>query len=350
MVKYTEEEILDRFKGCFIGGAVGDALGAPIEFMSMEQIKQTFGECGLTDYAPSYGRKGAITDDTQMLLFTAEGLILSGIRQEYAAKKYAVVAVYHALLRWLYTQDTHRQHQLIKEFGSCSIVDGVLTGYEELFSLRAPGNTCLAALRSGKMGTMEKPINDSKGCGGVMRVAPVGLAYSDSEKAFRIGAETAAITHGHPSGYLASGFLSALLSRILSGESLMVAIDDTIRILKKYPRQEECLNAVLKALDQSEKKKKTPWAIECLGQGWVAEEALSIGLYCALVAGNDFESGALLSVNHSGDSDSTGSITGNIIGTLYGTSIIPDPWVASLELKEVIEEVAVDLFQQIKPG
>ena len=336
---------IEHFKGCIIGGAIGDALGAPIEFMSIDQIRSDFGHHGLTDYSEAYGRKGAITDDTQMTLFTAEGLILSKVRQEYQGDE-GVSAIYHALLRWLYTQETNRQGSLIQNHGTCSILDGVLTGYKELFSLRAPGNSCLSALKSGRMGTIESPINDGKGCGGVMRIAPVGLAYNDAEKAFQIGCGCAAITHGHPTGYLSSGTLAALISMILSGDSLMDAIDESIRILKTEENNRETLQAVIKAVEMVEQSTPCPGVIENLGAGWVAEEALAISIYCALVSGNDFRKGVLLSVNHSGDSDSTGSITGNILGALYGLDILPKTWVINLELKELIEETAGDLFDQ----
>ncbi len=338
---------IENYKGCLLGGAVGDALGASIEFETLSRIRSTFGQQGLTEYAPAYGRMGAITDDTQMSLFTAEGLILSGIRPEYNQGKEVVSAVYHALLRWLYTQDTYRQNELVKTFGTCSIVDGILLSHRELFSQRAPGNSCLSALRSEKMGTMADPINDSKGCGGVMRSAPVGLMYRDSEKAFQVACECAAITHGHPTGYLASGFLAACISRILSGEDLVDAMDDSVQILKQYQDHQECLNAIEQALDQSEMADATPESVENLGEGWIAEEALAISLYCALTAGDDFRKGVLLAVNHGGDSDSTGSITGNIIGAKYGVKIIPSNWVADLELKEIIEEIAVDLLERV---
>lgn len=342
------ETIIERFKGCLLGGAVGDALGASIEFQSLSQIQSIFGQQGLTEYEPAYGRKGAITDDTQMSLFTAEGLILSRIRPEYNQGQQVVPAVYHALLRWLYTQDTHRQNELIKTFGSCSIVDGILLSHRELFSQRAPGNSCLSSLRSGNMGTMSNPINDSKGCGGVMRSAPIGLVYKDVEKAFQVASECAAITHGHPTGYLAAGTLSALISRIISGDSLWDAIDKSILILKTEKNNKEILESIDNALNMVDKHTPGPDVIENIGAGWVAEEALAISIYCALVAKDDFKKGVLLSVNHSGDSDSTGSITANILGALYGVDILPENWVINLELKDLIEEIAGDLFAQFQ--
>ena len=339
---------LEYFKGCLIGGAVGDALGAPIEFMSLDQIKASFGNEGLTDYFEAYGRIGSITDDTQMTLFTAEGLILAKVRQEYQGDGGIISAVYHALLRWLYTQQAGRRDELINAYGTCSIIDGVLTGHNALFSLRAPGNTCLSALQSGQLSTIDNPVNDSKGCGGVMRMAPVGLMYDDAQKAFQIGCECAALTHGHPTGYLASGAFAAILSRLISGEPLTTAINESISILKSNTNHEETLKLIETALESADKATPGSDIIEKIGKGWIAEEALGIGIYCALVAGEDFKKGVLLAVNHSGDSDSTGSITGNILGALHGIDVIPENWILNLELKGLIEEIAVDLFDQIK--
>ena len=342
----TNKKTTEHFKGCILGGAIGDSLGAAIEFMSIDQIRSSYGDQGLTDYSKAYGRNGAITDDTQMTLFTAEGLILSKVRQEYEGDKGVVDAGYHALLRWLYTQETNLQDNLIQKHGTCSIVDGVLTGHQELFSLRAPGNSCLSSLKSGKMGTVADLINNSKGCGGVMRMAPVGLAYDDSEKAFYFGCNFAAITHGHPTGYLAAGTFAALISLIISGESLTESIEDSVLILKSHKNHEETLTAIGNVLDIVGKHTPVPEVIGNIGAGWIAEEALAISLYCSLTAAEDFKKGVLLAVNHSGDSDSTGSITGNILGAMYGFDIIPEKWLAELELKELIEETAGDLYEQ----
>ncbi len=336
----------DHFKACIMGGAIGDALGAPIEFMSMDQITSVCGPHGVIDYLPAYGRQGAITDDTQMTLFTAEGLILSRVRQEYQGADKAILSVYHGLLRWLLTQETDLQARLIKSYGTCSIVDGILTGYKELFSLRAPGNSCLSALKSGKMGTLENPVNNSKGCGGVMRIAPVGLAFSDAEKSFQMGCECAAITHGHPTGYLAAGTLAALISMIISGDSLGDAMDGALGILKTRKNSQETLSAVEQAIVLADKTDFSSARIEDLGRGWVAEEALAMGIYGAIIAKDDFKKGILLSVNHSGDSDSTGSIAGNILGALHGLDHIPENWQKGLELNDLIQEIAGDLFDQ----
>ncbi len=158
--------VRSRFKGCLLGGAVGDALGAPVEFMTRSEILRRFGPNGITDYAPAYGGIGTITDDTQMTLFTAEGLIRAYVRWCDRGISSTSGVVASAYQRWLLTQSEPPMHDIQS--------DGWLFGQRELHHRRAPGITCLAALRSMKS-LGEAARNDSKGCGGVMRVAPVGL-------------------------------------------------------------------------------------------------------------------------------------------------------------------------------
>jgi ADP-ribosylglycohydrolase len=85
-----------------------------------------------------------------------------------------------------------------------------------------------------------------------------------------------------------------------------------------------------------------PERIAELGGGWVAEEALAIGLWCALAA-ESLEDGIIMAVNHSGDSDSTGMIAGNLLGLIFGPQAIPERWLEELELRDVITRIALDL-------
>ena len=154
----------------------------------------------------------------------------------------------------------------------------------------------------------------------------------------------AAITHGHPSGYLAAGVLASVIFLIRKGDGLKSAIDRSLEILKTKKGHEECETAILNALEKSRAGEPSPERLEELGQGWVAEEALAISLYCSLCHETDFSKGVLLAVNHSGDSDSTGAITGNILGLKLGKKGIPETWIRDLELKNVIEQIALDLY------
>jgi ADP-ribosylglycohydrolase len=326
----------EYFTGCLLGGAVGDALGAAVEFMSLAAIRAQFGPEGIRDLSPVYGRVGAITDDTQMTLFTAEGLLRAHNRAaEKGSGGAEAILVYHAYLRWLESQG-ERPHY---PYAECR--ESWLLGVPALHARRAPGNTCLDALRTGRMGTISAPLNGSKGCGGVMRVAPAGLAGRD---AFRLGCELAAISHGHPSGYLAAGFFAALIDRIIAGDDLGEAIGETRLVLRTYPNHEECLRTVDAALDLARQAPAVAESVERLGSGWVAEEALAIALFCALAA-DVFESALILAVNHSGDSDSTGALAGNILGALLGKGAIPERWLHPLELQTEIEAIALDLLR-----
>ena len=90
------------------------------------------------------------------------------------------------------------------------------------------------------------------------------------------------------------------------------------------------------------KREPTPQRIDEFAAGWIAEEALAIGTWCALTA-TSFEQGLISAVNHSGDSDSTGMIAGHLLGVQYGTAAIPVRWYEGLELRCVIEKVAEDI-------
>jgi len=329
---------LKNYIGCLLGGAVGDALGAPIEFDTWEEIKSKDGEQGITNYIEFSDGHGEFTDDTQMALFTAEAMLRTLYRANSRGIWGAINTIcFHCYCNWLKTQGYDKPNTKFQKSWLLQ-VDGI-------YKRRAPGNTCLAALletEDYKPGTI---LNNSKGCGGVMRVAPVGLVfYNGLEFAFENGVIAAQITHGHPSGYLSAGFLAALIAALNSGISIEKAVDDCMAILKTQKNSEECLTALNKAIELSEMKEPSVENIESLGGGWVGEEALAISLYCSLYYKDNFKKGLISSINHSGDSDSTGSITGNILGLIHGEAAIPKVWAENLYLKEVVIRMAEDLY------
>lgn len=324
----------ENIHSCLMGGAIGDALGAAVEFMSLPEIRSSFGKNGLQDYAPAYGSIGAITDDTQMTLFTLEGILRARLRFLGRGLCHIPAVVYHAYIRWLITQQCI-DPELLDE----TINSGWLIQQDELHSRHTPGNSCISSLQQYPgMGTMDEPINNSKGCGGVMRIAPIGFFVADP---FQTGCEIAALTHGHPSGYLSAGFLAEVIHLLDSDHSISDAIQAARNRLKQFSRHQEVLQAVDHAIRLAENNEASPENVAKLGEGWVAEEALAISLYCTMVA-QDFRHGVLLAVNHSGDSDSTGAITGNLLGMIYGIDGIPAEWIAHLEVRNMIEEMVED--------
>ena len=339
--------IQDLYRGCLLGGAVGDALGAPVEFMSRNQIIRTFGPGGIKNYVPAFGQLGAITDDTQMTLFTAEGLMRGWVRGNLRGLCHMPSVIALAYQRWLHTQgERHRLHD-----DHC--LNGWLIEHRELFARRAPGLTCLSSLQ-GMQHAGDVAQNDSKGCGGVMRMAPVGMFYASlaranpanqdglCRQAFEMGCQAAAITHGHATGQLASGALAAIIMELLQGAPLLQAINAVLPTLRAQPGSEETLVALESACRLAAQRPRDAQVLAQLGEGWIAEEALAIGVYGALSA-TDFPSGVALAVNHSGDSDSTGSIAGQLLGSMLGAQAIPRHWLEPLELKGVIEEMGDDL-------
>jgi len=326
----------ERITGCLLAGAIGDALGSPVEFMALDHIREDFGPEGIRDFTERGDRTGQVTDDTQMTLFTAEGLLLA-LRDEDDSLDGLTRSVWQSYLRWLQTQGVDR----------AATQRGLLLEIPRLHEPRAPGMTCMSALRSGRMGRPDAPLNDSKGCGGVMRVAPVGLISAtlpDLEAVFSLGAATAAITHGHPSGYLSAGTMAVLVATLIDGSDLDDALDAAVGILETHPDHEETLAAVDAARDLASVGPPSPEDLEGLGAGWVGEEALAIAIAAALTS-DRIEDGLRLAVNHGGDSDSTGAIAGNLLGAKLGAGAIPAHWAQRVEFRGVLRQFAAEIAE-----
>ena len=354
----ASERYLDRIRGSLIGGAAGDALGYAIEFWNEAQIFSQYGPGGLNQYVldPASG-KALISDDTQMTLFTANAILVGDTRASLRGvggkpADYARLAYQD----WLCTQETDaRDRESLRSDGQKHI--SWLLDVPQLFSRRAPGNTCLSALRRQRdenvTAEIDRPINNSKGCGGVMRVAPMGLKacpHTDIRIIDREGAALAALTHGHPLGYMPAAVLTHVLHRIVYAEPNLPlrqiaqeAIGTVAEIFHDTPHVGELTALLQKAVTLSENTETDLTNIHALGEGWVGDEALAIALYCALRYEHDFSEGIIAAVNHKGDSDSTGAIAGNILGALHGYEAIPAKWTQDLELADVILEMADDL-------
>lgn len=331
----------NRILGSLIGGAIGDALGAPVEFMSLETIKKSFGPSGIVDFFPAYGRIGAITDDTQMTLFTAEGLLRAYVRARSRGMCNVTSVVSAAYHRWLETQEKDFQFRDTSQ-------PGWLYHVEALWSQRAPGLTCLSALRS-KPGSVQEPVeNDSKGAGAIMRIGPVAMLFAEQDDkvmdVFNLAEECAWVTHGHPTGYLSAAAFAVILHALLCQKSLHEGIAEAKRFLTQKEGSKETLDALEKALKLAQQGTSNEDAIHQIGEGWVAEEALGIAIYCALKA-KDFEDGLILAVNHDGDSDTTGLLVGEILGAIYGYEKIPQRWIDGVELRDEIMQIGHALFE-----
>lgn len=342
-------QLQDRIRGSLLGGAIGDALGYPVEFIySYEGILSRYGERGITrldtkQYSSEgeQNNKAVVSDDTQMTLFTANGLLNAsklGIEPKYA--------ICRAYLEWLETQSGNRKGK-----AECWIRD-----LPELNQRRAPGTTCISALQEIRRGI--EPINNSKGCGGVMRVAPVALyavcgnrmSITDAD---RLAGDAAEITHQHPLGFISAALMVHVIYRLAQDEHptrsvLKNYITEGVEVMRElygshYNDVERMAELSERAIFLSSNADSDLENIKCLGEGWVGEEALAIGLYCTLKYLDNFEEAMIASVNHGGDSDSTGAVTGNILGAAIGYEAIPKFYKEDVELHDVLLHMADDL-------
>lgn len=338
----------DKCRGSLVGGAAGDALGYEVEFMSLAEIRRRYGNEGISDYVP--GRTGAaeFSDDTQMTLFTAEGL-LTAIQDGKVFEREILPYIATAYEHWYYTQ-CRPALRMSKSW---------LSHIRPLWSRRAPGMTCMSALESISSPDSASVVNNSKGCGGVMRVAPIGIFSGshpeilDLVHAGHLAGYAADITHKHPLSTYSSMALAMIVADCMAyghvdrDKFRLIATDRVFKLLGLHFKDDHHLaelhSLVSKALELAESDKSDTDAILILGEGWVAEETLAIAIFSVMRHIDDFEKCIRCAVNHDGDSDSTGAVAGNIIGAILGYSAIPDKYTEGLELHDVLVSVADDL-------
>ncbi len=345
-----KQQLQNKIRGSITGGAIGDALGYPIEFVySFNDICARYGKEGITEFDMSYPwleseeKKALFSDDTQMTLYTAEGLL----EAERNGKPIAPT-VCNAYLAW-YAHQAGRKVKISYQ--------SKLSEIEELNQNRAPGNTCLSALAAIHAG--KEPQNASKGCGGIMRVAPVGLYgaahdWSPADTA-RLAGELAELTHLHPLSTYSSAALAVIVQLCASSEDTVDKemfkgiVDKSLKIVSNiYGADAAAMDEFRKIVGNAmslEDDPQSDWQIieDRIGEGWVAEETLAIALFSTLRHIDDFTGCLISAVNHGGDSDSTGAVAGNIIGAILGDDAIPGKFKKEIQLRDLLLHAADDL-------
>lgn len=336
------------FRGCLLGGAVGDALGHPVESLTLDEIKNRFGADGIRNPIRSeVTGKALISDATQMTIFTVDGLLWADSRARNKGLYAYVPCVFYAYQKWYFTQTGHFADKDY-EF----LLKGEVLEWEELFVRRAPETATLDALAGSirsKYGTTRNRINSSQGCGAVVRTAPVGMYFlADPEKAFQIGIETGALTHGHPDSYLTAGFFAETIALILSGLELEQAITTALQTLKRKKEGKTSFELISRALAAATSDRDPKLVMEDLGDGWTGGEAMARGLYCALRHRDDFETAVCLAVNQNGNSSDPAAICGNLLGASLGSLEIPYPWIRDVELSDLMVHGSDKLLKAAK--
>ncbi|MER5909590.1 ADP-ribosylglycohydrolase family protein [Streptomyces sp. NPDC001982] len=338
-----QQDFRSRVRGTLLGVAVGDALGSPAGELAVEEIRGAYGAEGVTDLSDGYGRRGAITHHTQLTLFTVDGLIRAQVRRDTGAW-HPPTDLHRAYLRWAATQRDWGPDERRKE-------DGWLAREEWLYARRDPSRALLLGFGDGGMGTLEAPKNPGEaGPEAVARSAPFGLLVGwEPQLVAQLAVECAAQTHGHSTGYLSAGAYAVIVHALARGEGLDGAVQRTLALLAAWPGHQPVSDALQHALGAVRQGMPSPARVEELAGQGTADGLLAVAVYCALV-GEDVRQGLCLAVNQGGPSGAAGALTGGLLGALHGETALPPAWLAELEGRPTILELADDFAMEMTQG
>jgi ADP-ribosylglycohydrolase len=295
----------DRALGLIYGLALGDALGWPVEFQGLGEIRARYGPHGIQ--APP--DPALFTDDTQMTAALAEALIERG----EAEVESLMQAVAREFIAWLHHPDTPE---------------------------RAPGRTCLQGAANLERGLpwQEAGLKHSKGCGSAMRVAPVGYFYQRDEARLReVAHATGFATHQHraaDAACLAAAYAAKLaLDTVHPRDWLGRVRAFCAGISGEFDAALERAEDGLGWADETE-------AMARIGEGWVGEEAVAMALFACARHPDDYPAAVRCGANLTGDSDSVACIAGGLMGARLGPAAIPADWIARLEKRAYLEGLA----------
>jgi len=311
--------------GSLFGLAYGDALGAATEFLSYEEILRRYGAGGPRELV---GDPARVTDDTQLALAVG----------------------------WALHEADGPTPELLEPLLRKRFVDWSLSPDND----RAPGSTCLracAALAAG-LSWADATVIDAKGCGANMRVTPVGLVPGfDLDTLAGTAQFQAGLTHGHPTALTASELTALAVWLLRHGTELSelprLLRDRCVAQWALYREDwlgdlwrragdadaatfitrgwRDCLGALDALTEALGRPDDGGDACLATGAGWVAEEALATGLYCALRHRDEPVAALGRAAATSGDSDSIAALAGALLGAAYGIAAWPAEWATRIE-------------------
>ncbi|MEV6835394.1 ADP-ribosylglycohydrolase family protein [Streptomyces sp. NPDC051133] len=338
-----QQDYRGRVRGALLGVAVGDALGGPADALSLEEIRSTFGPEGLLDLAFGHGRRGTVTHHTQLTLFSVDGLIRAQVRRDTGAW-HPPTDLHRAYRRGVATQRDWGPDERRKD-------DGWLAREEWLYARRDPSRILFLGFGDDVMGTLEQPKNPGElGPEAVARSAPFGLLVGwEPQLVVQLAVECAAQTHGHPIAYLSAGAYAVIVHALARGDSLDGAVQKALALLAARPGHQPVADALQHALGAVRQGMPSPTRVEELAGDGTADGLLAASVYCALV-GEDVRHGLCLAVNQSGPSAAAGALTGGLLGALHGETALPPAWLAELEGRPTILELADDFAMEMTQG
>lgn len=303
---------VEHYIGCLVGLAVGDALGYPVEGMSLRQIRERYGPLGLGDFASRHGHPpGSCSDDTQLTLAVARALLAA---------------------------DSKPADELMQ-----AMANEFIAWYKSPEMARGPGLSTMAACAKLAAGTpwSESGLPDAKGCGAPMRVAPIALCCFRRPDTMReLAAQSACLTHRHPTAVAASVANACAVAHVLEKRPLAELLDALLALVA--PLSPEVSQALKKVKENEGADPEV--ALGRIGETGSAEHVLASALFCFLRSPDDYRATVLAAVNTSGDSDSIAAMAGALSGARNGIAVVPERWARGVENRDVIEKLARALF------
>src|SRR6516164_1582691 len=303
----------DRLRGTLIGLAVGDALGAAVEFSSPGSFSPV---TGYRAGGPHGLKAGEWTDDTSMALALADSIASVGWDLNDQASRY---------VEWWKT-------------GKYS-VNG------RCFDIGITTRSALSRFVASKDALVSGDTSDrASGNGSIMRLAPVPIGHAGMypdhiEELSRLADESSMPTHAREQCRSACRYLATVLAALIRGEDRAAVLSPDWRPLRLL-NEIKPLHPLIQEVAQGSFRQKQPPAIE--GSGWVVK-SLEASLWAFHDAGS-FEEAVLRAVNLGDDADTTGAICGQLAGAFWGESQIPEPLRSGLARTDMIEKALAGIL------
>jgi ADP-ribosylglycohydrolase len=301
-------DIKKKLRGYLFGTACGDALGRPVEHLTLEQIKEKYGGKGILEVPPD----SPWTDDTQLMLVIARS-VLRGAELEIPE---LMDCIADELIHWLDEPD-----------------------------LGAGATSRGAALRLKEGIHWSISGIKSRTCGSLMRVGILGFIYRNNpEKLIKAALLSGRITHLHPVSEAASVAGAYAVKLALEGLEPKEMYKPLLNVTEGI--SQEFTDALENSYEISHSGMAEEDALKKLGQGWYADETFALAYFCTLRYPNDYKKAVQTAVNITGDSDSVGSVAGGILGARLGIEALPVSWIEALKEKEKLEEIVGPLLEK----
>lgn len=334
------------FRGCLLGMAVGDAMGYPVDPLSLNDIRENYGPNGLLGYDLANGYAD-VTSYTQLGAFTCNGLLIAMTRGQMMGRMAPLVKYVGLSSReWMASQ---------RPWGRPERTFCWLLQRPDICRRFCMDTRMMDTLSREQLGTLESPVNSFITPSSLTTAIGVGLFFHPDRmrqsELDRLGAETVALTHGGPQAFLAGAALAHLISRSLWAPQIPLKklVLETAHVIHtrysgQYPQCGE-LTTLLRLAAAMEAEVHLPtWEVMEKLHCESAVQVLAGAVYACLAGGEEFDAAMIIAVNHSGRSAAVGAVAGAILGVRLGEEALPEFYTDCLESADTLRELADDLW------